>query len=122
MQNLDVEHEPIQIRTSPSSTPIEVIDLDTYEPKYCSCPMSNANVVASRPFRIVFAIPATSPRRREDDYILQSLSDVDAVEFEAREKLRLYFARRYRRLRLATLVARTRARVSPRRSPCLLES
>jgi len=122
MQNLGAEDEPIDIGTLTASARVEVIDLYTYQPKFCSCPMLKDNVVPSPPFRIVFGILATNPKVSRDVSTHELHNSVDAAEFPAREELRLYFAPCYRRLRHATLVARALARVSSRKAPRLLES
>jgi len=122
MQTLDADENPNLGDALPTSDPVEVIDLDTYNLPLCTCPILNANHVSSPPSRIVFALPATLPRGRPLVTTSRPPPPLDGFEYAARQKLRRYFAQRYRRLRFSDLLVRALARVSPRRSPRLQKS
>jgi len=103
-------------------TPIEVIDLDSYEPKFCSCNVLGATQVQYPVSRIVFALPAIPSSTRIQQSTLISGSTLDAAEDEGREERRVYSSNRYKRLREIDVNARVLARASPRRSPRLQRS
>jgi len=99
--------------------PIEVIDLDSCVPEFCSCHDFGAMELRYPVSRIVIALPAIlSPSRLQQSTRL-SRSTLDAVEDLARKERRDYASNRYKRLREIDLNARVHARDSPRRSPRL---
>jgi len=100
-------------------TPIEVIDLDSYEPKFCSCNVLGAMEVRYSVSRIVFALPAIPSSTRIQQSTMMSGTTLDAAKDVAREERRVYSSNRYKRLREIDLNSRVLARASPRRSPRL---
>jgi len=96
--------------------PIEVIDLDSCDPEFCSCHDFGAMEVRYPVSRIVFGLPAVLPPSRLQQSSEMSRSTLDVAEDGARKERREYASNRYKRHREIDLNARVLARASPRRS------
>jgi len=119
--NLNVEDDTVIVVDGPSTDPIQVIDLDSYEFRVCTCPSFVSVTKPSPPRRVVLGLPAVSLLGRSRDRVLDPPAVIPlfpTLSTESDER-RHYMACRYYRLRQRDLVARDLARVSPRRSPRL---
>ena len=113
----------------------EVIDLDDYVFRYCTCSvesltdpipparvdLASSGIVLAAP-RVVLALPAVASRERRVEDVAESSAPHDAVENAWRAARRHYTTRRYNRHREAQLASRARAWVNPRRSSHLRAS
>jgi len=120
VQNVDRNEDRIGVATSNTLSLVEVIDLDHYEPQFCTCDDRDRMKVPTRVARVVFALPAIFPFKRQQESSLIAHAPEQAVDLRALEDRRIYYANRYKRLRESDLKARDVARASPRRSPRLL--
>jgi len=118
-ENLDVEDDTVIVVDGASKEPIQVIDLDTYEFRVCTCPLFVSVAIASPPRRVVLGLPAVRRPGRFEDRVPKSPVVLYPTISTVSEERRHYMACRYYRLRQRDLVARDLARVSPRRSPRL---
>jgi len=118
-ESLDVEDDTILVVGGASTDPIQVIDLDSYEFRVCTCLLFVSVVKPSLPRRIVLGLPAVRLLGRYEDRVLKSPAVLYPIISTVSEDQRHYMACRYYRLRQRYLVARDLARISPRRSPRL---
>jgi len=65
----------------------EVIDLDSYEFSYCTCPLFH---LVTDPIEFVLALLVVHPRRRRDDPTIQSCAPPHAIESVIREAEKRY--------------------------------
>jgi len=64
MKELHVDEDLVVVGSQHTPRAIEVIDLETYEPKFYTCDVLGAIEVPSLVSRIVFALPAIGPPMR----------------------------------------------------------
>ena len=114
---------------------VEVIDLDDYVFRFCTCsvelvtnPSLPPRVVLASPrvvlayTPVVLALPAVSSRKCRIEVEVESPAPPDAVENPMREALRHYTTRRYYWLCKAQLTLQALAQVNLRQSSCLQAS
>jgi len=71
-ENLDVEDDTIIVVGRSSTDPIQVIDLDSYVFRVCTCPQFVSVTKPSPPRHIVLGLPAVSLLGRSRDRVLDS--------------------------------------------------